>query len=45
VLDPDLLSAIGGFGMFIIFYIASRIISRRMEKKIEYKPVVEEILE
>ncbi len=44
-MDPDLLSAIGGFGMFIIFYIASRLVSRRMEKKIEYKPVVEEILE
>lgn len=43
--DPDLLSAIGGFGMLIIALIGVRILSRRMERKIEYKPVIEEIIQ
>ncbi len=44
-LDPDLLSAIGGFSLLIITFAIVRVITRRMEKKVEYKPVVEEILE
>ncbi|HEC97515.1 MAG TPA: hypothetical protein ENI58_05070 [Nitrospirae bacterium] len=43
--DPNLLSAAGGFGLFILTFIAARQFSLRMEKKTEYKPVVEEILE
>jgi len=43
--DPDMLSAVGGFGLFILTFIAARLFSLRMEKKTEYKPVVEEILE
>ncbi len=43
--DPDLLSAVGGFGLFILVFIAARLFSMRMEKNTEYKPVVEEILE
>jgi len=44
-LDPDLLSAFFGFGGFLVVYIASRLLARSMEKRTEYKPVVEEILE
>lgn len=43
--DPDLLSAVGGFGLFFLTFIAARLFSMRMEKKTEFKPVVEEILE
>ncbi len=43
--DPDLLSAITGFGLFVIAFIAIRFITKNMEKKVEYKPVVEEILD
>ncbi len=43
--DPDLLSAVGGFGLFFLTFIAARLFSLRMEKNTEYKPVVEEILE
>jgi sigma-E factor negative regulatory protein RseC len=43
-IDPDLLSAIGGFGLFLIAFIVVRAITSRMEKKVEYKPIVEEIL-
>ncbi len=43
--DPDLLSAVGGFGLFIVTFIAARLFSLRMERKTEYKPVVEEILD
>lgn len=43
-LDPDLLSAIAGFSLLIVTFAIVRIITRRMEKKVEYKPVVEEIL-
>ncbi|GBE36640.1 soxR reducing system protein RseC [bacterium BMS3Bbin07] len=43
--DPDLLSAVGGFGLFILTVIAARLFSLRMEKNTEYKPVIEEIIE
>ncbi len=44
-MDPDLLSAIGGFSLLIITFIIVRMITSRMEKKVEYKPVIEEIIE
>jgi sigma-E factor negative regulatory protein RseC len=44
-LDPDLLSAIGGFGLFIIAFIGVKLMSNRMEKKTDFKPIVEAILE
>ncbi len=43
--DSDLLSAFTGFSMFLLLYITSRIFAKRMEKRTEFKPVVEEILE
>jgi sigma-E factor negative regulatory protein RseC len=45
IFDPDLLSAISGFGLFIIAFIAVRLLTKRLERKSEYKPVIEEILE
>ncbi|RMG72442.1 MAG: hypothetical protein D6710_04795 [Nitrospirae bacterium] len=44
-MDADLLSAIGGFSLLIITFIIVRIITARVEKNIEYKPVIEEIIE
>lgn len=43
--DPDLLSAFGGFGLFLIAFIAVRILSSRMERRTELKPIIEEIIE
>jgi sigma-E factor negative regulatory protein RseC len=43
--DPDILSAICGFGAFLLSFVAVKFWSGRLEKKIDYKPVVEEILE
>jgi hypothetical protein len=43
--DPDMLSALSGFGAFIVCLIAVKIWSTRVEKMTEYKPVIEEILE
>lgn len=43
--DPDILSAISGFGAFILSFLVIKGWSARIEKKIEYKPVAEEILE
>jgi sigma-E factor negative regulatory protein RseC len=43
--DPDILSAIAGFGAFIISFGLVKAWSGRVEKKIEYKPVVKEIIE
>lgn len=42
--NPDVLSALGGFGLFIISFVVVRIVAGRMEKKVEYKPVVVEVL-
>ncbi|MCX7794161.1 MAG: SoxR reducing system RseC family protein [Thermodesulfovibrionales bacterium] len=44
-LDPELLSAIGGLGAFGISFIIIKLLSKRMEKKKEYIPVVESILD
>lgn len=43
--DPNMLSAAGGFGLFFISFAAVWAWSRKAEKKLEYKPVIEEILE
>ncbi|MFN3740279.1 MAG: SoxR reducing system RseC family protein [Thermodesulfovibrionales bacterium] len=43
-LDPDLLSAIGGLGAFGISFLIVKLLSKKMEKKKEYIPVVERIL-
>lgn len=43
-IDKDLLSAIAGFSACFIGFIIVKIVSSRMEKKVEYKPVIEEIL-
>ncbi|GAB4408140.1 MAG: hypothetical protein OHK0032_03540 [Thermodesulfovibrionales bacterium] len=44
-IDPDILSAICGFGAFILSFVIVKLWSSRMERKIEYKPVIEEILQ
>ncbi|MBM4141117.1 MAG: SoxR reducing system RseC family protein, partial [Nitrospira sp.] len=43
--DPDILSAIFGFGAFVISFIVIKLWRRRLEKKVELKPVIEEIVE
>ena len=43
--DPDILSAITGFGAFLLSFLLIRLWSGRAERKIENKPVIEEILE
>ncbi|MGD1074977.1 MAG: SoxR reducing system RseC family protein [Thermodesulfovibrionales bacterium] len=45
VADPDILSAIAGFGAFIISFGLVKAWSRRVEGKAEYRPVVKEIIE
>lgn len=44
ILDPELLSAIGGLGAFAISFLIVKLLSKKMEKKKEYIPVVERIL-
>lgn len=44
-LDLDVLSAIGGFSALIISLIIVKIVSSRFDKKIEYKPIIDEIIE
>lgn len=43
--DPDIVSAISGFGAFILTFVIVKFWSTRIEKKTEYKPVIDEILE
>ena len=43
--DPDILSAIFGFSLFLIAFLGIKIWSLTAEKKTETKPVIEEILE
>ncbi|MEW6213590.1 MAG: SoxR reducing system RseC family protein [Nitrospirota bacterium] len=43
-IDPDIVSAIFGFGAFAISFIAIKLWSRKIEKRVELKPVIEEIL-
>ncbi|MDI6800649.1 MAG: SoxR reducing system RseC family protein [Thermodesulfovibrionales bacterium] len=44
VADPDILSAAGGFGLFIISFIVIKIWMKGREGKKEYMPVIEEII-
>ncbi len=44
-MDPDIVSAMFGLGAFIVSFILIKFWSMRLEKKTEYKPVIEEILE
>lgn len=44
-LDPDILSAISGFGACAVSFLAVKLWSSKMSKKTELKPVIEEILE
>ncbi len=44
-LDPDIVSAVFGFGAFIISFAVVKIWSSRISKKTETKPVIEEILD
>jgi len=44
-MDPDIVSAIFGFGAFIVAFLAVKVWSKRIEKDTSYKPVIEEILE
>jgi len=43
--SPDVLSAVGGFFLFLISLLTARLYSRNMEKKTEDKPVIESIIE
>lgn len=44
-LDPDLVSAIFGFGAFLLTFVIVKLWSGKVEKTMEYTPVIEEILE
>jgi sigma-E factor negative regulatory protein RseC len=44
-MDADVGSAVFGFGAFIVAFILIKLWSIRFEKRTEYKPVIEEILE
>ncbi len=43
--DPDILSAVFGFGAFVVSFIGVKIWANIAGKKVESKPVIEEILE
>ncbi|NCO82854.1 MAG: SoxR reducing system RseC family protein [Nitrospirae bacterium] len=43
--NPDILSAIFGFGLFLISFLGVKLWSLTADKKTETKPVIEEILE
>jgi sigma-E factor negative regulatory protein RseC len=43
--DLDVMSAIGGFSALIISLVIAKIVSSRLDKKTEYKPVIDEIIE
>jgi sigma-E factor negative regulatory protein RseC len=44
-LDPDIVSAIFGFGFFIASFLMVKFWSMRIDKRIEHRPVIEEIIE
>jgi sigma-E factor negative regulatory protein RseC len=44
-LDPDTVSAIFGFGAFAISFLYIKLWSSKVLKKVDLKPVIEEILE
>ncbi len=43
--DPDSMSALFAFGAFAISFIIVKIWSSKADKKLEYKPIIEEILD
>ena len=43
-MDPDLVSAIGGFGLFALSFLFMKVFMKRYEGKTEYMPVIEEII-
>lgn len=43
--DPDILSAVCGLSAFVLTFIIIRIWTGKAEKRVESKPVIEEILE
>jgi sigma-E factor negative regulatory protein RseC len=43
--DPDILSAVFGFGAFIVSFFVVKIWSGKANKKVKSKPIVEEVLE
>lgn len=43
-MEPDLLSAVSGFVLFIFSFLVMKFISKRYEGKKEYMPVIEEIV-
>ncbi len=43
--DPDIVSAVVGFGSFILSFLMVKLWSTRFEKKTEHRPVIEEIIE
>lgn len=44
-LDPDTVSAICGFGAFVLSFLIVKFWSAKIEKRVEFKPVIQEILE
>lgn len=43
--DPDQLAALGGFALFFISFLLIKILLKNMDKKIEYKSVIEKVIE
>jgi sigma-E factor negative regulatory protein RseC len=43
--DPDIVSALAGFGAFAVSFLVVKLWSMRIEKRPGYKPVIEEIIE
>jgi sigma-E factor negative regulatory protein RseC len=43
--DPDIVSALFGFGAFIVSFLIVKLWSTRLETRIEHKPVIAEIIE
>ncbi|MDI6727987.1 MAG: SoxR reducing system RseC family protein [Thermodesulfovibrionales bacterium] len=44
-MDPDIVSAIGGFGLFALSFLFMKVWMKRYEGKKEYMPVIEEIID
>jgi positive regulator of sigma E activity len=43
-MEPDLVSAVSGFGFFIFSFLVIKFISKRYEGKKEYMPVIVEVV-
>ncbi len=43
-MDSDIVSAIGGFGLFVMSFLFMKVWMKRYEGKKEYMPVIEEII-